>query len=347
MNTAQDQDGSETGQPFARFGFFLSGGFGMLSYASAVDVLKQLNDYYRADVFAWQNVSDTLEPVAASNGLRVLPDADFNHAGRFDYIIIVGSVRSAHYKNPALMAWLRRQFRHGARIGAVTSGAWLLARAGLLDGRRCTIHWRDFDAFRQAHPTVDVCDELYVIDKRIFTCSGASATSDMIYYLLSQQLGSQPIKRVQEVLFHGNTRPPTDMQRSSDSAAMVRNRKVRALVQEIETNIETTISISEMCTRLGLCRRQAEELFRRHLGVSPKQMQIDRRLVRAANLLNKTEISVLEVSVASGYSSASHFSTAFRRRFGLSPRKYRDREIRAAQQALADGAAAMPNSIQT
>ena len=305
------------------FGIFIAEAFGMLSYASIVDVLKQMRDYYAGKPLTWTTLSTTLDPVAAANGLQVLPQETISASPVFDYVIIIGSAESARYDNEQALAWIRSQHRHGAITCGTASATWLLARSGVLKGRRCTLHWRDIEVFREAYPDVEIVDEVYVVDERIVTCSGAATASDMVYHLLGEHFGHNAIRRIQEILFHERLREPHQSQRQNHKRIQLLNPEVYRLMQAIDDNVEGALRIGSLCDQLGLNRRVVENVFREHIGISPKQYQLELRLTRAARMLNKTAMSIPEIAVATGFSSASHLSSSFSRRYGVSPLRYR------------------------
>lgn len=306
-----------------RFGVVISNGFGMLSYASVVDVLKQMRDYHSGRAISWTTLSSRAEPVRAANGLRVLPDETFESSPHYDYVVVIGTVDASVMVDPVLEAWVRQQHSHGATTCATASGTWVLARAGLLAGRSCTLHWRDIDVFKEVYPDIEILDEVYVHDGRIVTCSGARTASDMIYSVLGQRFGRESVQRVREILFHERLIQPHESQRPLQERLRMLSPPAYRLLQEIDDGVDTHESIASICRRLGLARRPVERAFREHVGVTPKQYQLDLRLLRAANLLKKSSLAISEISEAIGFSSPGAMSTAFMAKMGCSPREYR------------------------
>lgn len=305
------------------FGLLILPEFGMLSYASVADVLKQIRDCLSGKGMKWHTLGPTDAPVPASNRLFVMPDASFDDEIIYDYVIVVGFVGAAKMDNKKVLSWIRRQHRHGAIVCATGNGTWLLAKSGLLHGRRCTLHWRDIDIFNEIYPDISVSSELLVRDERVITCSGARTASDMIYHILSAQFDYEVIERVQEILFHERLRGPHECQRPDQERMQILQPKYYQLLKCIDDKIDQKVTIQEICNRLGLCQRAAERVFREHLKISPKQYQLDQRLTRAANLLHNSALALAEVAEATGFSSASSLSTSFKTKFRISPLKFR------------------------
>lgn len=295
----------------------------MLSYASVVDVLKQMGDYLSRSYIDWITLSTTPGLVRAANGLEVQPQGTLSKGEIFDYLVIVGAVDSAVMVDPELEGWIRHQFSRGATVCATASGTWVLANAGLLKGRRCTLHWRDFDSFRETHPDVEIRDETVVFDGRIVTCSGARTASDMIYAVLNHRFGSEAIEKVRQMLFHERLAQPYESQRPLHERLQQMAPDVLRLVREIEDGIDPNESIASICDRENLVRRTVEKRFRQHLGTSPKVYQLENRVYRAANLLKKSAFTITEIADMTGFASTSALHGAFLKRFGMPPTRYR------------------------
>jgi transcriptional regulator GlxA family with amidase domain len=314
---------SDIGGRPARFAVVVSPGFGMLSYASVVDVLKQMRDYLSGQAIEWTTLTTSAGLVRASNGLEVMPQGNLFGSEIFEYLVIIGSVDSAVSANRALEAWIRHQYSRGAIVCATASGTWVLASAGLLRERRCTLHWRDIDNFRETYPDVRILNDVYVIDQRIVTCSGARTASDMIYSLLSERFGMAAIQKVRQMLFHERLIQPHESQPPLQERLQTLSPNAYLLMREIEEGLAAEESIGMICDRLKLKRRTMEKAFQRHLGRSPKQYQLGARLHRAANLLKKSQLTITEIAEATGFCSASALHGAFSQKYGCAPRQYR------------------------
>jgi transcriptional regulator GlxA family with amidase domain len=229
--------------------------------------------------------------------------------------------------------------RRGLDIGAMCTGSHILARAGLLDGHRCTIHWENLASFVEDFPDVEVTAELFEIDRHRFTCSGGTAAIDLMLNVISRQHGHELAAAVADQLMHERIRDEHDHQRMSLPARLgVRHPKLLSVIELMEQNLEEPMSRAELAGRAGLSTRQLERLFRKYLSRSPARYYLELRLHKARLLLLQTNMSVIDVALACGFVSASHFSKCYRDFFGRTPRK--ERNIPACSDARLIAAAA-------
>jgi len=223
-----------------------------------------------------------------------------------------------------VLTWLRRESRRGMAIGAVCTGAHALAKAGLLDGRRCTIHWENRDSFEEDFPEIELVQTVYVIDANRYTAAGGTASADMMLQLVSRRHGPEMATLVADQMIHTALRSDRDEQRLSIPTRIgVRHPRLGAVIQMMETNIEEPISPALLAQDVGLSARQLERLFRRYLNRSPKRYYMELRLQKARNLLLQTDMSVINVALACGFASPSHFSKCYRAVYKTTP--YRER----------------------
>jgi len=276
------------------------------------------------EVYTWSFVSENAEAVACSNGARIEVDGGLSDLHR-DSVIIVASGLDAHEAaTKPTLTWLRKQSRIGAKIGAVCTGTLILARAGLLDGKRCTIHWENQAAFREEFLDIEITNRLYEIDGDRFTCAGGAAATDMMLTLIAQDVDPETVGLVADQAIHTPIRGDRDEQRLSVPARIgVRHPKLVSIIQTMEQNLEEPISPSILAQDAQMSTRQLERLFRRYLNRSPKRYYMELRLQKARNLLLQTEMSVINVALACGFTSPSHFSKCYRAHFNRTP--YRER----------------------
>ena len=311
--------------------FVLVPRFSMIAFSSAIEPLRIANRLHGTELYRWVVLSPDGNPAHASNGVVVnvdgaigsykLPSNGGHHA---DMVLVCGGLGSEHYKDPGLYAWLRRQERRSAYIGALCTGASLLAGAGLLYGYKCVIHWESLDGFTEAYPEIEVSPDLFVVDRNRITCAGGTAALDMILYLIAEQHGKSLATEVIEQCLGDRMRDPHDHQRLSLSARVgIYSPNVLKAIEIMEAHIEDPISQEDIALLLGLSCRQHERLFRRHIGMSPAHYYLKLRLKKARHLLLQSELSILEIALASGFVSASHFSKCYRGLYGKSPRDER------------------------
>ncbi|MEM0923385.1 MAG: GlxA family transcriptional regulator [Pseudomonadota bacterium] len=316
--------------------------FSMLAFAAAIEPLRVANRMIRREIYAWRVVSDGGAAVACSNGTAVEANAGLEDLPRDASIVVCSGLELDRAATKPVLTWLRKQSRRGVSIGAVCTGADLLARAGLLDGKRCAIHWENHAAFIETYPEIEISNLIYCVEDGIFTCAGGTASTDMMLHLIAQEQGSDLGSLIADALIHPNVRSETNEQRLSVPARIgVRHPKLVTVIQTMEQSTEEPVSPSELAKSVNMSTRQLERLFRRYLNRSPKRYYMELRLEKARNLLLQTNLSVINVALACGFTSPSHFSKCYRAHFNRTP--YRERggpaESGAKSRAALTGAA--------
>ena len=313
--------------------FLLVPDFSMIAFTSAIEPLRIANRLSGRRLYEWRLLSRDGEPVSASNGIAIqvggaVADTEPPGSGVLPAVVLCGGLGSEHYQNRDVLAWLRRWDRRGAQLGALCTGAHVLARAGLLDRHRCTIHWENLPGFIEAFPEIPVTSDLYEIDRNRFTCSGGTAALDLMLHRIALAHGDELATKVSEQCIVDRIRGPHDRQRMPLRVRLgVHHPKLIRAVEIMEGNIEEPLSQESLAGRIDLSRRQLERLFRRHLGRTPAQYYLETRLERARHLLFQTDMPIMSVACATGFVSASHFTTCYRQMFGKTPRAER---VRAA-----------------
>lgn len=307
-----------------RFVFALVDRLSMIAFANALEPLRIANRLTGAALYDWRVVSEGGLPRTCSNGLRVHVDGPLEDLGPGETAIVCSGLDVEETTSKALIAWLRKGARRGATLGGVCTGAYALARAGLLEGRRCTIHWENQPGFIEAFDGVEVTNHLYEVDGDRMTCAGGGAAADLMLWVIAEEHGAELAALVADQMIHAPIRAQQEAQRHSLPARIgARHPKLIAIVETMERHIEQPISPAELARRAGLSVRQLERLFRRYLNRSPKRYHLELRLNRARSLLLQTDKSVLEVALACGFASPSHFSKCYRSFFDQTP--YRER----------------------
>ncbi|MFQ8430376.1 GlxA family transcriptional regulator [Amaricoccus sp. W119] len=313
------------------FVFLLVPRFTMIAFASAVEPLRLANKMSGRELYRWRTVSEGGEPVRASNGIPIQTDGGFDELARDATLIVIGGADVKDSITRPILTWLRRESRRVAAIGAVCTGAQVLAQAGLLDRRRCTIHWENRDGFDEDFPEIDVTQNVYVIDQNRYTAAGGTASTDLMLNLIARKHGSELANLVADQMIHTEIRSDRDTQRLSIPTRIgVRHPKLSTVMHRMETSIEEPISPATLAQDVGMSTRQLERLFRRYLSRSPKRYYMELRLKKARNLLMQTEMSVINVALACGFSSPSHFSKCYRAFYQTTP--YRERGTSEARE---------------
>jgi transcriptional regulator GlxA family with amidase domain len=280
-------------------------------------------------LYRWLLASKDGLPVRASSGIALGVDTSMARLGEIvplPTIVLCTGLGAERYQDRELLAWLRRMDRRGAEIGALCTGAHVLARAGLLDGHRCTIHWENLPGFVEDFPEIEVRNDLFEIDGRRFTCSGGTAAADMMLHRIRARHGDRLATLVSEQCILDRIRSPSEPQRQPVPQRLrVQHPKLAQAIEIMEARIEEPVPQELLARNVGLSRRQLERLFRQHLGRTPAQHYLETRLERARHLLQQTDQPVMAVACATGFVSASHFSTCYRQLFGRTPREERGR----------------------
>jgi transcriptional regulator GlxA family with amidase domain len=307
-----------------RFVFVLLDQFTLLSFSGAADVLRLANRALGYTAYSWLLAGEKGDWVKSSNGTRVAVDIGLDELRHSDCIIVAaGENVQAHSTRPVLN-WLRREARRGVQIGAFCTGAHTLAKAGLLDGKRATIHWENHDGFAEEFTEVELTRSVYVIDGNRMTTAGGTASIDLMLTLVAQDHGPEIANAVADQQIYTSIRTDRDQQRLSVPTRIgVRHPKLAQVIHEMEANIEDPVSPAELAKQVGLSTRQLERLFRRYLNRSPKRYYMELRLGKARNLLMQTDMSVINVALACGFTSPSHFSKCYRAHYETTP--YRER----------------------
>jgi AraC family carnitine catabolism transcriptional activator len=298
--------------------------FSLLSFTAAIEPLRVANRLYDRNLYNWHLVSIDGGAVKASNGTVILTDHAIASAPDCDMILVCASFEVPELNDRRVWGYLRRRGNRGVVLGGVGVGCIVLARAGVLGDRRCAVHWENRPAFVEAFPTVDVSTNLYEIDKGLVTCGGGVAALDMMLHLVAQKHGANLAVAVSSQLLHERLRSPDDHQRTAATLLLKkRSPYLAAAIEVMEANVERPLAVPEIATQIGIAQRQLERLFRKHLGTTPQKHYVKTRLERAASLLASSSMSVLEVAMACGFASGSHFSNSFQEHFGVTPRAHR------------------------
>ncbi|MEM1345775.1 MAG: GlxA family transcriptional regulator, partial [Pseudomonadota bacterium] len=276
----------------------------MISFAAAIEPLRLANRVAQRPLYAWRLLSSDGERVTCSNGTRLDVDGGLVDQPRGTMVHVCTGDRLDLASARPVLTWLRKQARLGNRLSGICTGAHTLARAGLLDGKRATIHWENQSAFAEEFPDIDLASLLYYAEDSVVTCAGGTAASDLMLYLIGQEQGPELASLVADKLIHTQVRAGSDEQRLSVPARIgVRHPKLVTIIQTMETTTEEPISPAELARQVNMSTRQLERLFRRYLNRSPKRYYMELRLEKARNLLLQTDMSVINVALACGFTS--------------------------------------------
>ena len=305
-------------------GLLLIDGFALLSYAAFVEPFRAANILAERPLYSWVHISDEGPAAMASNGAEIGVGETVVERPDCDAIFVFAGGDPAGYRHEATLAWLRRAASRGVIVGGVSGGPFILARAGLLEGCRVTVHWEHRAALQERFPDLDVVSDLYVIERRRVTCAGGTAGLDLAVHLIASDHGPALARRVAEWFIEPDPRQARYPQRVGlQERYGVRNARVLKVLEIIEKTIEDPPLRAELAAAAGVSIRQIERLFKAHLGATLGQAMLSARLDHADYLLQTSPQSVIAVALACGFKSGSHFSRMFRRRFGRPPGRFR------------------------
>ncbi len=308
----------------------------MVAFATALEPLRIANRMLGYEAYRWRLASLDGKPVTASNGVicavnTSLDDERRKMAGpdRPSMVIVCSGINIEKFSNKSVYGWLREEYHRGVAIGGLCTGAHVLAAAGMLSGKRCAIHWENLPGFAEAFPKANVFADLFEVDQNIYTCAGGTAALDMMLKLIGDDYDDHLVNRVCEQVLTDRVRSPGDRQRLPLRARLgVQNSKVLTIIELMEAHLSEPLSLLEIARHVGLSRRQIERLFRTEMGRSPARYYLEIRLDRARHLLIQSSMPVVEVAVACGFVSASHFSKCYRELYARSPQQERiDRKL--------------------
>jgi AraC family transcriptional regulator, carnitine catabolism transcriptional activator len=307
-----------------RVGFLLLPEFPIYALILALESLRVANQNAGRRLFSTHLFSVDGAPVPAGNGMMLTVEQALAEVPFFPTVIVCAGNRPTQPVTRDLLNWLRRLARHGALLGALDTGTFALAAAGLLDGYQATLHWEAIALFREHYPDLAVSEQLYVVDRNRMTCAGGVATLDMMLHLIGLKHGRDLAQIVANGFVHGRIRREAEQQRvSADDAFGHVDPRLGRIVRAMEQNIETPLGAAELAARAGISVRQLERLIRERFGDTPMRYYLKLRLQAARNHLFYGDMPIQDIAAACGFSSPAVLSRSFRTHFGLSPRAFR------------------------
>ena len=328
-----------------RLGFLLVPGFATMSYASAIEPFRAANVLSGSDLYSWRHVALEGRAVEASTGLAFAADHAVGEAEDYDGLIVCAAGNPSTFDHEPTFAWLRRLARRGTWLAGVSGGPFVLAAAGLLDGYRCTIHWEHAAAFAEAFAQPRLTSSIYEIDRGRLTCAGGISALDMMHVLIAKAHGAALAAAVSEWFLQSHVRSGasgqlmTRFERFGLPSVGLSN-----VIEAMEENVEEPLPRARLAALAGVTQRrrdapadhaaadaalagvsirQLERLFEKHMHTTLDRHYLTIRLHHAQRLLRQTRLSVGEIAIASGFRSASHFSRAYKARYGHGPRDER------------------------
>ena len=308
------------------FAFLMLEGFSALSFITAVETLRIANRAADREIFTWATHSEGGLPVTSSQGLAQLVDAALTSLDRHTTLLVCGGENIERAASPQILSWIRKHAAHGCHIGGLCNGAWVLAEAGLLGALKTTIHWENEESFVEMFPDVSLSGTPFVFDGNRSATAGGTASIDLMLEFITRLVDRNLAHSTSERILYGAIHRLQSSSKITPSYRIgLANSKMRVAIDFIEQNLDSEICPNDVAAVVGVSVRQLERLFRQYLKQSPKKFLTGLRLDRASRLLIQTEMSILDIAIASGFSSASCFSKSFLKRFGQTPTQMRSK----------------------
>jgi transcriptional regulator GlxA family with amidase domain len=302
-------------------GVVLTPGFSMMVFAATIEPFRGANLIRGEPLYRWSLISPDGGPVTSGAGIEIattpLPKVAET---QIQLLVVCGGMGTVSYESPRLTAFLRQLSRRKVIIGAVSTAQFILASIGLLDNRRCTVHWDSMNVFKERFPHLNVSDDLFVIDNGVFTCAGGIGVMDVMLQFIRERQGIRFATHVSDLFIRGAIRQSKDAQRMTprNRLGIVQSAVVKA-IEIMERTVEKPVRTAGIARKVGVSMRQLERLFHQHLGCSPIHYYVCVRLEAARRLLRQSAMPVLEIGMACGFTSASHFARIYRSHFGVAP----------------------------
>jgi transcriptional regulator GlxA family with amidase domain len=315
---------SNSNHQVRHFGFLLLENYSMIAFVNAVEVLRMANLTSRQPLYTWTVASAERLDARASNGLVVADSNPLAALDSCDIVFVCGGVEVQNAISDHVIKDLRQRANLGQTIGALCTGTHALAVAGVMDGYRCAVHWENLVALRESYPKVQFALEVFVVDRKRITASGGIAPLHLMLYLVRLHHGNKLAMAISEQFIVDRVRDQSDQQKLPQPEFV--GPGYEHLVEAVDlmtANIEEPLTLSEIADAAGISLRQLERLFHRYYKITPAQHYLALRLRRARELLSHTSAPIMQITVACGFQTASHFCKAYRALFGHSPSEHR------------------------
>ncbi len=302
-------------------GFMLVPDFSMISLISAIDPLRSANRISGKELYRWSIYTIDGHPEKADNGFEITANGSIDDADDLSMLFVCGGTNIVNAWSRRLRCSLRRLSKcNNIKIGALCTGSYLLARAGLLDGYECTIHWENLASFREEFPNVLVSDNVFKFDRNRITSAGGLTTMDMMLRLIENRHGKRLITFISEQFMCERIRTSNDYQKIPLHCLLGPGQpRLTEAITLMEANIEEPFSLNELSRYVGISKRQLERLFQKHLQCVPKRYYLNLRLNRARLLLLQTSKTIFDIALDCGFISVPHFNKCYRDLFGIPP----------------------------
>ena len=312
---------SDLGLVDKRIGFYVTPDFSPVGLFCAVEVLRTANRFMNTYSYGWEVCSPVGGMVASVNGIPIMTTNSADAHSRADKMIICSGFNPEEHCDANTLSWVRNLSRRGKQIGAISTGTYILAAAGVIGGRNCTIHIDNAASLRENFPTINLLDSVFEVDRGLLTCAGGTSAIDMMIHMVSTEHGEKFASDLAHQFQQDRVRNSQDYQSKFKNAVI--NAKAPRLARAIEfmsDNLDLPLQVNELADKIGISPRQLQRQFRKHTGRGPKEFYLNLRLHHGRLLLLQTQMPVVDVAVASGFLSHAHFTKLYRQEFGYPPK---------------------------
>jgi transcriptional regulator GlxA family with amidase domain len=290
----------------------------ILEVASVLDPLRSANRHLGQEAFRWRITSPDGAAVPLTCGIELPSSGPLATAEGADALVVIAGFRQSEVATQPLIRDLSRMAPRVVAIGGIDAGAWVLARAGLLNGHKATVHWEDLEDLATAHPEIDIVPDRFVIDRNRFTAGGAAPAADLMLHLIRARHGAATALQV-AASFITTAREGAEPQILPHKPDPRLDPRVAQTVARMEATLDTPEPVAHLAARVALSPRRLETLFRQNLGLTPAAYALNLRLSAARRMITDTRHPLADVALRTGFSSPSTLSRAFRQRFGMAP----------------------------
>lgn len=303
-----------------------------MSLSAAAEPLRAANHVAGRTLYEITFIPADDTMVQSSAGLFARGKPLFENGFDFDLVLVAAAGKPTKYENPSLARYLKILSSRHVKLGGISGGPVLLAKYGLLDDTKFTVHWDHYAALRELSPEFNVERRIFCIDRGRYTCAGGTAPLDMMSAIISADHGAPLAKSVNDWLIYTNVRDAADPQRLGlVEKYQVHHPAVLSALELMQDHVADTLSVGQIAKLSKIGERQLSRLFQKYLNKKPMQFYTELRLEHARVLTEQSALPIVEIAIASGFESTAYFRSKFKEHFGKSPTQIRRALISADQ----------------
>jgi transcriptional regulator GlxA family with amidase domain len=312
-----------------RVGFVLVPGFALTSFSLAIEALSVSNFILGAAAYEYRLYSGDVDPAATevctSSGVPIKVSGHCSEIEDSNLLFICAYKKAAVYDGAALFSKLKALKKKGCRFASLSSGSFILAKAGVLGANSCTLFSEQMATFKELYPTVTVDESIYTVGDGVFTCQGGTTALDMLLYIIGQDHGAEFALKVSHQFCQDRIRTRDEIQNIRRYLELrMKSPCLGAAIELMENNIDAPCPIEVLAGKVGATLRTLEHVFRIHENTTPVNYYLQLRLKRARIMIEDTLLPIAIVAQATGFASQSYFTKRFREAYGFSPSRLRN-----------------------